>query len=119
MLTVGEGLNCQRASFFSRNKTQMTKLNLKPTAGYLLIEPLEKEVKTVSGIYLPENAGEKPQKGKVLAAGSALYTEGQKNDSPARVGDTVLYKKWGGNEVKIEGREYLFVKFEDVLAIEV
>lgn len=97
----------------------MTKLNLKPTAGYLLIEPLEKEVKTASGIYLPENAGEKPQKGKILASGSSTFTDGQKIEFPAKVGDTVLYKKWGGNEVKIEGKEYLFVKFEDVLAIEV
>jgi chaperonin GroES len=96
----------------------MTKLNLKPTAGYLLIEPLEKEVKTASGIYLPDNAGEKPQKGKVLVVGGTLIQDGQKIASPAKVNETVLYKKWGGNEVKIEGKEYLFVKFEDVLAIE-
>jgi chaperonin GroES len=94
------------------------KINLKPTAGYILVEPLEKEVKTSSGIYLPENAGEKPQKGKILATGSATYIDGQKIESPAKVNDTVLYKKWGGNEVKIEGKEYLFVKFEDILAIE-
>lgn len=99
------------------------KLNLKPTAGYLLIEPLEKETKTVSGIYLPENAGEKPQKGKVIAAGPATCSDCKSGsccmiDSPAKVGDVVLYKKWGGNEVKIGGIEYLFVKFEDILAIE-
>ena len=97
----------------------MAKLNLKPTAGHLLVEPLEKEVKTASGIYLPDSAGEKPQKGKILASGSALLTDGQKVESPAKVGDIVLYKKWGGNEVKIEGKEYLFVKFEDVLAVEI
>ena len=85
-------------------------LNLKPTAGYLLIEPLEKEIKTASGIYLPDNAGEKPQKGKVLAVG--LKT------SLVKIGDVVFYKKWGGNEVKIDNKEYLFVKFEDVLAVE-
>lgn len=96
----------------------MSKLNLKPTAGYLLIEPLEKEVKTASGIYLPENAGEKPQKGKVIAVGGAIYQDGREVTAPAKSGDVVLYKKWGGNEVKIEGKEYLFVKFEDVLAIE-
>ena len=97
----------------------MAKLNLKPTPGYLLIEPLDKETKTASGIYLPDNAGEKPQKGKVLAAGSHLFSDGQKVESPAKVNDVVLYKKWGGNEVKIEGKEYLFVKFEDILAVEV
>ena len=78
----------------------MAKLNLKPTAGYLLIEPLEKEVKTASGIYLPENAGEKPQKGKVLAAGSSIYQEGREILPPAEIGETVVYKKWGVNEVK-------------------
>lgn len=87
---------------------------LKPTAGYLLIEPLEKELKTSSGIYLPDSAGEKPQKGKVLAVGIDLKDQ----KKPCKVGDFVLYKKWGGNEVKIDGKEYLFVKFEDVLATE-
>ena len=96
-----------------------TKLNLKPTPGYLLIEPLEKEVKTASGIYLPDNAGEKPQKGKVRAAGTAVYQDGNEIMAPAKVGEVVFYKKWGGNDVKIEGKEYLFVKFEDVLAVEV
>ncbi len=92
----------------------MAKINLKPTAGYLLIEPQDKETKTASGLYLPDNAGEKPQKGKVLSVG------GDTKDfkKPCKAGDLVIYKKWGGNEVKIEGKEYLFVKFEDILAIE-
>ena len=100
----------------------MSKLNLKPTPGYLLIEPLEKETKTASGIYLPDNAGEKPQKGKVIAVGGATCTECKGNccevASPAKLNEVVLYKKWGGNEVKIETKEYLFVKFEDILAVE-
>jgi len=96
----------------------MIKLNLKPTAGYLLIEPLEKEVKTASGIYLPDTAGEKPQKGKVIAVGGAIYQDTRKVDAPAKLNDVVLYKKWGGNEVKIGNIEYMFVKFEDVLAVE-
>ena len=101
----------------------MTNLKLKPTAGYLLIEPLEKEVKTAGGIYLPENAGEKPQKGKVIATGDATCSDCKGGscctiDSPAKTGDVVLYKKWGGNEVKIDGIEYMFVKFEDILAVE-
>ena len=97
----------------------MTKLNLKPTAGYILIEPLEKEVKTSSGIYLPDSASEKPQKGKVLAVGPAETTDkGTKRTSPVKIGEIVIYKKWGGNEVKIGSTEYLFVKFEDVLAVE-
>ena len=94
------------------------KINLKPTAGYLLIEPLEKEVKTASGIYLPETAGEKPQKGKVIAVGSKTYVDCHEVESPAKKGETVLYKKWGGNEIKIENKEYIIVKFEDVLAVQ-
>jgi chaperonin GroES len=97
----------------------MPKLNLKPTAGYLLIEPLEKEVKTASGIYLPDGAGEKPQKGKVLAVGSALLQDGQKIESPVKVGEVVVYKKWGGNEIKVEGKELVIIEFKDVLAIEI
>jgi chaperonin GroES len=95
------------------------KLNLKPTAGYLIIKPLEASQKTASGIYLPDTSSEKPQKGEVLAVGPEITTEnGVKNSSPCKKGDIVIYKKWGGNEVKIEGIEYLFVKFEDILAVE-
>jgi len=94
------------------------KLNLFPTAGYLVIEPLEAETKTASGIYLPDSAGEKPQKGKVVAVGPDEITEkGIKRTSPAKVGNTVIYKKWGGNEVKIGSVDYLFSKFEDILAV--
>lgn len=101
----------------------MAKVNLKPTPGYLLIEPLEKETKTASGIYLPDNAGEKPQMGKVVAVGASVKCDCKgdcscKIDSPAKTDEVVLYKKWGGNEVKIEGKEYLFVKFEDILAVQ-
>jgi len=96
-----------------------SKINLKPTAGYVLIEPLEAEKKTASGIYLPESNSEKPQKGKVLAIGSATYTEGREIVSPVKVNDIVVYKKWGGNEVKVDNKEVLFVKFEDILAIEI
>ncbi len=96
----------------------MAKLNLRPTAGYLLIEPVEAATKTASGIYLPDTSTEKPQKGKVLASGPVSYQDGQKIESPAKVNEVVFYKKWGGNEIKIEGKEYLFVKFEDVMAVE-
>jgi len=96
----------------------MSKLNLKPAAGYILIEPLEAETKTASGIYLPDTASEKPQKGKVVAVGSPILQDGHKAFSPTKINEIVFYKKWGGNEVKIDNKDYLFVKFEDVLAIE-
>lgn len=96
----------------------MTKLNIKPASGYVLIAPFEAETKTASGIYLPDNASEKPQKGKVIAIGNSVFDDGHEIKSPANLNDIVYYKKWGGNEVKIEGKECLFVKFEDVLGIE-
>lgn len=93
-------------------------LNLQPTSGYVLIEPLEAETKTSSGIYLPDTASEKPQKGKVLAVGSSEVTDnGTKKVSPVKEGDIVIYKKWGGSEVTVERKEYLFAKFDDILAV--
>jgi len=95
------------------------KFNLIPAAGYLIIEPQGVEEKTSSGIYLPETAGEKPQKGTVIAVGADEITDsGTKKKSPVKVGDVIIYKKWGGNEVKLDGVEYLFAKFDDILAIE-
>jgi chaperonin GroES len=91
---------------------------IKPAVGYILIQAQEQQTQTSGGIYLPDNAkGDKPQSGKVLAVGADDVKDGIKISAPAKAGDTVIYKKWGGNEVKIEGKEYLFVKFEDILAI--
>src|SRR3989344_5435846 len=91
------------------------KINLKPTAGYLLIEPVGAQTQTASGIYLPDTSTEKPQKGKVVSVGADEQTDKGTRPSPAKKGEVVIYKKWGGTEVKISGREYLFVKFEDIL----
>ncbi|MEK9200768.1 MAG: co-chaperone GroES [Patescibacteria group bacterium] len=92
--------------------------NIQPTAGFLFIEPEDQQTKTVSGIYLPDSAkGDKPQQGTVVAAGDDEVTATGTKKSPAKKGDKVLYKKWGGNEVKIDRKEYLFVKFEDILAV--
>ena len=101
-------------------KEKTKKINLHPTPGNILIEPFEAETKTASGIYLPDSASsEKPQKGKVLFVGAEeILDSGKTRKSPVKSGDIVIYKKWGGNEVKIKGREYMFVKFEDILAIE-
>lgn len=97
----------------------MSKPKLKPAPGYLLIEPLEKETQTAGGIYLPDTASEKPQKGKVVAIGPALKKgEDFEEKTYAELNDIVYYKKWGGTEMKIDGTDYLFVKFEDVLAVE-
>lgn len=97
-----------------------TKINLVPTPGYLLIEPFEAEAKTDSGIYLPDSAkGDKPQRGTVLAVGGdEILDNGKTRKAPCKVGDIVIYKKWGGSEVKIGTKEYLFAKFDDILAVE-
>jgi len=93
-------------------------LNLKPAPGYLLLEPEEAEGVTASGIVLPDTVSEKPQTGKVLEVGDNEVTDqGAKKVSPVKAGDKVIYKKWGGNEIKVGAKDYLFVKFEDILAI--
>lgn len=90
---------------------------IKPLAGYVLIEPAPKETKTASGILLPESAEEKPQEGKVLACGDTAIIDGKEVNCPVKVGDSVVYKKWGGNEIKVDGKELLLTKFEDLMAI--
>jgi len=100
-----------------KKQTKSKKAVILPTAGYVMIKQQELEQKTESGIYLPDNAKEeKPLQGTVLAVGDPEIRDGQKITSPVKKGDIVIYKKWGGNEVKIEGEEYLFAKFEDILA---
>jgi chaperonin GroES len=92
--------------------------SLNPAPGYLLVEPAKQEKKTDSGIYLPDSHEDKPQFGTVLAVGeSAVSESGVKIKSPAKKSDTVIYKKWGGNEYQIGSTEYQFLKFEDILAI--
>jgi chaperonin GroES len=96
----------------------LTVKKLKPAPGFLLVEPAKQEKKTASGLYLPDSHEEKPQYGTVLAVGGKLINDrGVKIDSPAKKGDTVLYKKWGGNEVIVGDIEYQFLKFDDILAI--
>jgi len=91
---------------------------LKPNNGYVLVEPVQAETKTKSGIYLPESDEDKPQQGKVLACGGPIWEEGVKEiKSPVKKGDVVIYKKWGGNDFKLEDVEYQFLKFDDILAI--
>jgi chaperonin GroES len=90
---------------------------LQPLAGYVLVQPATSQKQTSSGIYLPDSHDEKPQNGTVLAVGPAGMEDGQKVECPVKKGDHVIYKKWGGNDVKIADVEYQFLKFEDILAI--
>ena len=93
---------------------------IKPAPGYVLIEPLEEERKTPSGIVLPDSHEEKPQAGRVVATGEILTTEyGAKIKSPCAAGNLVVFKKWAGNEYRPQGenKDFLFVKFDDIMAI--
>jgi chaperonin GroES len=99
----------------------MATSKFQPTAGYILVKPVQVQKKTPSGIYLPESHDEKPQQAKVLAVGPDEITDsGTKRSAPCKVGDTIIYKKWGGNEVKLgigDKEELLFIEFKDVLAL--
>jgi chaperonin GroES len=93
-------------------------LNLKPLGDRLLVEPTEQEDTTASGIILPETAKEKPQRGQVLAAGPGRRDdEGKRIKMDVKEGDTVLYAKYAGTEIKLEDKKYLILKETDVLAI--
>ena len=94
------------------------KLNLRPLSDRLVVEPLEKEEKTASGIILPETAKEKPQEGTVLAAGPGrIDDDGKRIPMDVKTGDVVLYARYAGTEVKIDDRKLLILKESDILAI--
>jgi len=96
----------------------MAKLNIKPLFDNVLIKPLQAEEKTSSGIILPDSAKEKPQMGQVIAVGTGYITsDGKVLPMVVKKGQKVMYKKWGGNEVKFEGQEYTIVEQKDILAI--
>jgi chaperonin GroES len=91
---------------------------LKPLGDRLVVEPQEQEETTASGLILPETAKEKPQQGVVMAVGPGRRDEdGRRIEMDVAVGDVVLYAKYGGTEVKIDGKKLLILKETDVLAI--
>ncbi|MCL4339100.1 co-chaperone GroES [Patescibacteria group bacterium] len=92
--------------------------SIKPLFDYVLVKPLEEETKTPSGIVLPETAKEKPQIGQIMAVGlGGVDNEGKKTVIMVKVGQKVMYKKWGGNEVKVGNEEWLLVEQKDILAV--
>ena len=93
-------------------------LKLKPLGNRLVVEPLEAEEVTAGGIVLPETAKEKPQKGKVLSIGPGERDDkGKRIEMDVQKGDTVLYAKYAGTEIKVDGKKLLILKETDVLAI--
>ncbi|MFT5891589.1 MAG: chaperonin GroES [Dokdonia sp.] len=88
-------------------------LNIKPLADRVVIEPLPAETQTASGLYIPDSAQEKQQKGKVVAVGSGK----KDHDMTVKTGDIVIYGKYAGTELTIDGNDYMIMKEEDILAI--
>lgn len=91
--------------------------NIKPLFDNVLVKPLEAQEKTASGIILPDTAKEKPQVGKVMAVGPGREKDGKKVSMVVKVGDKVLYKKWGGNEVKVGSEEWTILGQDDIIAV--
>ncbi|HUN22365.1 MAG TPA: co-chaperone GroES [Anaerolineales bacterium] len=93
-------------------------LNLKPLGERLIVKPIEQEDVTAGGIFMPDTAKEKPMKGEVLAAGPGARDEdGKRIAMDVAVGDVVLYAKYAGTEVKVDGQKLLILKESDILAI--
>ncbi len=96
----------------------MAKVSFKPLGSRVLVEPIEQEEVTASGIVLPETAKEKPQQGKILAAGPGDRDEdGERIPMDVKVGDTILFAKYSGTEVKMDGKKLLILRESDILGI--
>lgn len=91
----------------------MAKINVKPLADRVLVEPAEAETKTAGGIIIPDTAKEKPQRGKVIAVGKGKPEE----PMTVKVGDIVLYGKYAGTEIQVDGNDYLIMRESDIFAI--
>jgi chaperonin GroES len=91
--------------------------NLEPLEDRVVVKPSEEEETTASGLVIPDTAKERPQEGEVVAVGPGRFEEGTRVPVDVKVGDKVIYSKYGGTEVKIEGDDYLILSARDVLAI--
>jgi chaperonin GroES len=91
---------------------------IRPLQDRIIVERIESEEKTASGLYIPDSAKEKPQQGKVLAVGKGKIKEdGSVQPVDLRVGDTILFGKYSGQEIKIDGTDYLIMREDDVLGV--
>jgi chaperonin GroES len=91
-------------------------MNLQPLGDRVVVQSIEAEQVTASGIVLPDTAAEKPQRGKVLAVGAGRYEDGQRVPPQVSEGDEVIYSKYGGTEVKVDGQDLLILRESDILA---
>ena len=95
----------------------MAKFSLEPLEDRIVVKPGEEEETTVSGIVIPDTAKEKPQEGEVIAVGPGRFEEGNRVPMDVKAGDKVIYSKYGGTEVTVEGDDYLILSARDVLAV--
>ena len=93
------------------------KFKLQPLEDRIVVKPTEEEEMTASGLVIPDTAKERPQEGEVIAVGAGRFEDGQRIPIDVKVGDKVIYSKYGGTEVKVDGDEYLILSARDVLAI--
>jgi chaperonin GroES len=106
-----------RKRLFNRERRKSMAAKLQPLADRILVKPIEKEEMTKSGIYLPDTAKEKPQEGEVLAVGPGRYgDEGERIPMDVKVGDIVIYAKYGGTEIKVDDEELMILRESDILA---
>ncbi len=91
-------------------------MNLQPLGDRVVVQSIEAEQVTASGIVLPDTAAEKPQRGKVLAVGAGRFEDGQRVPLLVAEGDEVIYSKYGGTEVKVDGQDLLILRESDILA---
>src|SRR2546429_6026838 len=95
----------------------MAKFSLEPLEDRIVVKPGEEEETTASGIVIPDTAKERPQEGEVIAVGPGRFEDGQRIPMDVKVGNKVIYSKYGGTEVKVQGQEYLILSARDVLAV--
>lgn len=93
-------------------------MNLRPLQDRIIVKRVEEEAKTAGGLFIPETAKEKPQRGKIVAAGNGKKTEdGKVMPLDVKIGDVVLFGKYAGTEVKVDGEDYLMMREDDILAV--
>ena len=92
-------------------------MNIRPLGDRVLVEPIEEKEQTVGGIYIPDSAKEKPMQGKVVAVGKKLDKDGKEIAFDVKKGDTVLLPKYGGTEIKLDGKKLQLVREEDLLGV--
>ena len=93
-------------------------MNLRPLQDRIIVKRVEEETKTAGGLFIPETAKEKPQRGQIVAVGNGKKTEdGKVLPLDVKVGDTVLFGKYAGTEIKVDGEDYLMMREDDILAV--